>query len=383
MLSADSLQSRILLTSYFAPWPNGGFDEDCVAQQLRDVDEDIVLDALKVLIDQGMVEPWVKSFSGKMNFRSTRLGWEARERLLRSRGMRMPCVVNQMDYRPVDLILALLMSHDDALRIHKPSGPYLFDNFPAMTSEQIAFYLDRHSLEQLDVALRDLVTLGRLKQLDQRNGNFLVQAFQATLKGERFYYVAVKASLGLRDEEHFLMEKTKKQISLFHAWQSDYDESRRIIASALDDLINKLNGSNLLAAPIFLETATKVGEGAIHIDSVLLDKIQNADLFVADLSPVYQYGGRLCPNPNVLIETGYALAMLRPDQIVLLEQIRPSKDVPGDRTGVKLPFDIDHVKRIRFNEYEDLMKIMVPETIETLRQVGLVFDDVEGPDAKN
>lgn len=42
------------------------------------------------------------------------------------------------------------------------------------------------------------------------------------------------------------------------------------------------------------------------IEDVIKDKIENSDIFVADITPIAAEGAKQLPNPNVLIELGYA-----------------------------------------------------------------------------
>lgn len=51
--------------------------------------------------------------------------------------------------------------------------------------------------------------------------------------------------------------------------------------------------------------------GAPDIGDSIYDKIDSADIFIADVTIINQdYAGRKTPNPNVLIELGYAIKAL-------------------------------------------------------------------------
>jgi len=68
-------------------------------------------------------------------------------------------------------------------------------------------------------------------------------------------------------------------------------------------------------------------------------------VFVADLSIINQDSGlefRKTPNPNVLLELGYALALLGTEKIILF-----FNEAYGDENGI--PFDIRQNKRINYN----------------------------------
>ena len=64
-------------------------------------------------------------------------------------------------------------------------------------------------------------------------------------------------------------------------------------------------------------TATTDALGAQPIANMLFEQIRNADAFIADVTIVHQ-GERPSPNPNVLVETGYALHALNDTRVVLL-----------------------------------------------------------------
>ena len=65
-------------------------------------------------------------------------------------------------------------------------------------------------------------------------------------------------------------------------------------------------------------------------------KIDSADIFVADVTIINpEYTGRKTPNPNVMIELGYAIKALGWQRILLLYN--------GDYGDVELlAFDINH-----------------------------------------
>jgi hypothetical protein len=60
-----------------------------------------------------------------------------------------------------------------------------------------------------------------------------------------------------------------------------------------------------------IDRDTKDVPGAPHIARTILEKVAAADVFVADVSITQGTGGhRATPNPNVLIELGYAMCSL-------------------------------------------------------------------------
>lgn len=110
--------------------------------------------------------------------------------------------------------------------------------------------------------------------------------------------------------------------------------------------------------------------GAPDIGDSIYDKIDSADIFIADVTIInHDYAGRKTPNPNVLIELGYAIKALGWDRIILLY----NKDF-GEIE--ELPFDINHRRITSFalNDGEEKAKMRdyvlscVTETIRILEQ---------------
>jgi hypothetical protein len=91
---------------------------------------------------------------------------------------------------------------------------------------------------------------------------------------------------------------------------------------------------------IIADQDTQGVPGSPGVAETILDKIRLADIFVADLTPIQtdeerKLGGRACPNPNVMLEYGYALHALGEGKIIgVLNEFHGS---PKD-----LPFDLSH-----------------------------------------
>jgi hypothetical protein len=120
---------------------------------------------------------------------------------------------------------------------------------------------------------------------------------------------------------------------IFLSWQSDRKDCRKYVDSLIKQLPKNL--SNLVTGMIDRDTANV--PGAPDIGDAIFEKIDKCDLFIADVTLINDNnsGFRLTPNPNVLIELGYAISALGWDRIVLLQ----CKDY-GDIED--LPFDINH-----------------------------------------
>lgn len=128
--------------------------------------------------------------------------------------------------------------------------------------------------------------------------------------------------------------KSKHQV--FYSWQSDTPkrENLNAIRSAIDDAIKQLNVV-FSDAELVRDEATRGTSGSPNIAVKILEKIDRASIFVADITTITPKGqNRACPNPNVVYELGYAVATLGWDRIILLFN-KEIGNFPAD-----LPFDI-------------------------------------------
>ena len=103
--------------------------------------------------------------------------------------------------------------------------------------------------------------------------------------------------------------------TIFYSWQSDIANNinRSFIEDALKKAIKKV-GKNisiqdaLRDKEIKIDKDTKGVSGIPPIVDVIFDKISNCGIFIPDLTFVGKTEkGRHLPNPNVLIEYGWAL----------------------------------------------------------------------------
>ena len=97
--------------------------------------------------------------------------------------------------------------------------------------------------------------------------------------------------------------------TVFYSWQSDLPETRGLIQWALNKAIKSLNRDLDLDQPLRVDQDTEGVAGWPDITTALLDKIDQCEVFVADITPINGPNSdyRITPNPNVLLELGYAL----------------------------------------------------------------------------
>ena len=123
---------------------------------------------------------------------------------------------------------------------------------------------------------------------------------------------------------------------IFYSWQSDLPNklNRSFIESALEKAVKIISKKNEYSIEPVIDRDTAGIPGSPSIITSITDKIAKSDLFICDISIINQsFEGKKSPNPNVLIELGYASAMLGWDRIIMVQNIA----FGGQE---QLPFDI-------------------------------------------
>jgi hypothetical protein len=136
--------------------------------------------------------------------------------------------------------------------------------------------------------------------------------------------------------------------SIFYSWQSDSPNStnRGFIEKALEQTIKGLGRDLELQEALRDETIeidkdTKGIPGTPPIVEAIFNKISECGVFVPDLTFVAKANAsdRLSPNPNVLIEYGWALKSIGHSRIVPV-----MNTAFGEPTAVNMPFDMRHLR---------------------------------------
>ncbi|MEQ1741738.1 MAG: hypothetical protein ABL869_04455 [Candidatus Nitrotoga sp.] len=123
---------------------------------------------------------------------------------------------------------------------------------------------------------------------------------------------------------------------VFYSWQSDSPKKTNLnaIRQALCGA-GKCIELRHVELKFIADEATRDTSGSPNIALKILEKIERADVFVADITTVTLPGAeRPCPNPNVIYELGYAVGQLGWDRVILLFNQAHGK-FPDD-----LPFDL-------------------------------------------
>jgi hypothetical protein len=135
----------------------------------------------------------------------------------------------------------------------------------------------------------------------------------------------------------------------FYSWQSDRPRSvsRTFIRSALEKVSTTLNQSGI-DERIEVDSDTQGVPGIPEIFSTILSKIDDAAVFVADLTICADIttgdSKKLYPNSNVMFEYGYALKAVGRSRLICV-----MNTFYGGNDPTELPFDLRHARApIRF-----------------------------------
>lgn len=138
--------------------------------------------------------------------------------------------------------------------------------------------------------------------------------------------------------------------NIFYSWQSDLPTkvNNYFIKECLQKAIKNLKSDSSLDISPRLDKDTKNKTGSPPIVDTIFKKIDKCQIFVCDVTIVNNgtitrfFSNRLMPNPNVMIELGYAIKRLGWDRIICINNNYFAK-------VEALPFDI---KQNRITQYQ-------------------------------
>jgi len=135
--------------------------------------------------------------------------------------------------------------------------------------------------------------------------------------------------------------------TVFYSWQSDLpnNTNRGFLQSVIETSIKNIHKNECVDLEVSFDRDTQGVPGSPNISQAIIEKIKSCDAFVADVSIVTgdkEKGLRVSPNPNVLIELGYAIGVLGWGKIILL-----CNSSYGDNED--LPFDIRQHRRVSYS----------------------------------
>ena len=136
---------------------------------------------------------------------------------------------------------------------------------------------------------------------------------------------------------------------IFYSWQSDLPNTcnRGFIQDALEESAMGIAADKSVSIEPVVDRDTKNVPGSPDIASTIFSKIASTDVFVADVSIVTRAKSmRSTPNPNVLIELGYALRSIGHERVILVFNRAFGKIE-------ELPFDLRSRRLLMFDMPEE------------------------------
>lgn len=157
--------------------------------------------------------------------------------------------------------------------------------------------------------------------------------------------------------------------TIFFSWQIDRPNGgeRHLIEQAIKDAIARIAADAMVEEAVRegldVDRDTKGVGGTPPIIETIFSKIDRAAIFVPDLTFVcHRADGRLSPNPNVLIEYGWALKSRSHTRMMPVMNV-----FHGDPATESMPFDMAHLRHpIKFNLPESASKEVRRATRDTL-----------------
>jgi len=144
------------------------------------------------------------------------------------------------------------------------------------------------------------------------------------------------------------------KIGVFYSWESDRRGNRDLIQAAAEEAALRISADETIKVEPALDRDTQNTSGSPAIADTILSKIRLSDLFLCDVTIVSEAGEqRPTPNPNVLIELGYAVAKIGWERIICVM----NEAHGGPR---KLPFDLRHRRwpiRYRLSDKADADRV--------------------------
>jgi len=172
---------------------------------------------------------------------------------------------------------------------------------------------------------------------------------------------------------------------IFYSWQSDLPNStnRGFIQRALEQAAKEIRCDDSIAVEPVIDRDTAGVPGSPDIAATILQKIDQCDIFACDVSIINQGATtRLTPNPNVLIELGYALKRLGWSRILMIQntEFGNIEDLPFDlRMKRVIPYTAREGEANRAEERKKLKSTLV----RALKEVFRHLPESEGNDAES
>lgn len=160
-----------------------------------------------------------------------------------------------------------------------------------------------------------------------------------------------------------------KTFRLFFSWQSDDNKTNKLLSEALHKAVDNIKVFH--GYQILIEESTSNTPGSPQIVQTILDKIDSCDIFLADITPICSYSKqgngqtptKQVPNPNVLMELGYAMSALGLSYTICVAH-------QGQWNPNDLPFDINHNRIYQFTTANCDLSRKILDVIEYINKHG-------------
>lgn len=168
------------------------------------------------------------------------------------------------------------------------------------------------------------------------------------------------------------------ELKIFYSWQSDLpnSETRGLIQDSISSAVNMLKDTVEIEA----DRDTKGEYGSPDIVQTIFSKINECDIFIADVSIVNKYSSitdegessevKYGPNPNVMLELGYAASVVGWENVICIMNIDYGS--PND-----LPFDLAHrrlspysLKKKTKADVKKYIRDIIMDTVSNLLENG-------------
>lgn len=168
--------------------------------------------------------------------------------------------------------------------------------------------------------------------------------------------------------------------TVFYSWQSDLPKSVNLnfIEGAILSSIKSLKKLEPVKVDLLLDKATRKLSGSPDITESIFTKISHSNLFIADISIINssEKAHRKTPNPNVLVELGYAARTLGWEKIICLynTDYGSFKDLPFDLRNRRI-MSYSLKDKIKSKEKNNLSK-EIHSAIFEMHSKGILNDKI-------
>lgn len=170
----------------------------------------------------------------------------------------------------------------------------------------------------------------------------------------------------------------KSNFTIFYSWQSDVKPNRSLILNCIEKAVKELGKSNPTEVKLELniERDTKDVTGSPSITKTIFNKIDLCDIFIGDVTIINKSSintllkNRLTPNPNVMVELGYAVSLLGWDRIICINNTNIS-------STEQLPFDLRGHRITTFDsKKENCKKELIEILIVAIKSIIDNYDEI-------